>query len=169
MNKLNQWLTLLANIGVALGIVFLVVQIRQNNTLMKATAFQDRSSDLIQIAAMVAESEALANALAKLDLPNSICDAQAAPLDTLSDAELTLFKQYLMAQIFRLQNLQEQYRHGLIRPEHHKASVRAVARYLPWMERLQLPEAAIGRRILGTVEEPVDDPYCSTRAEHPVR
>ena len=30
MEKLNQWLTLLANVGVLVGIVFLAIEIRQN-------------------------------------------------------------------------------------------------------------------------------------------
>ena len=36
MGKLNQWLTLLANIGVLLGIGFLAIEIRQNTDMMRA-------------------------------------------------------------------------------------------------------------------------------------
>ena len=36
MNKLNQWLTLLANIGVIAGIVFLGVEIRQNTEMIQS-------------------------------------------------------------------------------------------------------------------------------------
>lgn len=34
--KLNQWLSLLANIGVLLGIIFLAVEMRQNTAMMQA-------------------------------------------------------------------------------------------------------------------------------------
>jgi hypothetical protein len=36
MKKLNQWLTLLANIGVIAGIVFLGVEIRQNTEMIRS-------------------------------------------------------------------------------------------------------------------------------------
>lgn len=35
-DKFNQWLTLLANLGVLLGIVFLALEMRQNTEMMKA-------------------------------------------------------------------------------------------------------------------------------------
>jgi hypothetical protein len=165
MDKLGRWLGIFANVGVVVGIVFLVVQIRQTNTLMRANAFQDRSADLIQIGAMVAESEPLARALSKLNFPNAVCQADQAPLDDLSQLELTLFKQYVMAQLFRLQNLDEQFRHGLVRSEHHEAALRAVQRYLPWAQRLDLPEAKIGQRILSQLDRPVADPFCDRRVD----
>ena len=36
LNKLNQWLTLSANFGVIAGIIFLAVEIQQNNELLEA-------------------------------------------------------------------------------------------------------------------------------------
>lgn len=36
MDKLNQWLTLLANIGVIAGIVFLAIEIRQNTEMIQS-------------------------------------------------------------------------------------------------------------------------------------
>ena len=35
LDRLNQWLTLLANFGVVAGIVFLAVEIRQNQALLE--------------------------------------------------------------------------------------------------------------------------------------
>jgi hypothetical protein len=42
--KLNSWLTLLANLGVLLGIFFLAIELRQNNELMEAEARFNRVS-----------------------------------------------------------------------------------------------------------------------------
>jgi len=42
--KLNSWLTLLANLGVLLGIVFLAIELRQNNELMESEARFNRVS-----------------------------------------------------------------------------------------------------------------------------
>lgn len=36
MDRLNQWLTLVANVGVVLGIVFLAYELRQNTEMMRA-------------------------------------------------------------------------------------------------------------------------------------
>jgi hypothetical protein len=160
MNKLNQWLTLSANLGVLVGIGFLIIQIQQSNTLMRATAFQERSADLIQINSMVAESEVLLFALSKLNLPNTLCLAEQAPLDELSEQELTALKHYIMAHIFRLQNLDEQFLYGLIKPEHHSAALRALRRYLPWAQRLNLSEANIAKAILASQELSIADPVC---------
>ena len=38
MDSVNKWLTLMANLGVIAGIVFLVVEIRQNNVQLAAQA-----------------------------------------------------------------------------------------------------------------------------------
>ncbi len=160
MDKLNRWFTLFANLGVLVGIAFLVVQLQQNNTLMRATAYQDRSSDLIQINAMVAESEILVSALSKLNLPTTLCLAEHAALDELSDQELTVFKHYILAHIFRLQNLEEQFLYGLIKADHHSATLRALQRYLPWAQRLHLPEARIAKVILGNHGGSFADPVC---------
>jgi hypothetical protein len=160
MNKLNKWLTLLANLGVVVGIVFLIIEIRQTNTLMKANAFQDRSSDLIQIGSMAVESEPLSSALSKLNLPNRVCDATNAPLTDLSEQELAVFKQYIMAHLFRLQNLDQQFQHGLIEIEHHVAVLRALQRYTPFAQRLGIPEANIGKVILARYETPIPDAFC---------
>ena len=50
-DKLNRWVTLLANLGVIAGIVFLGIEIRQNNALLEAEAgyksAQNRASNSI--------------------------------------------------------------------------------------------------------------------------
>jgi hypothetical protein len=160
MDNLNRWFQILANLGVLAGIAFLVVELSQNNTLMRASAFQTRSADLIQIAAMVAESEPLASALSKLNFPNALCSAQGASLEELSPVELTLFKQYVMAQLFRLQNLEEQFLHGLLKDRHHAGSLSMLQRLQPWAERLGIPEANIGKHILRRYDGPIADPGC---------
>lgn len=40
MDRLNQWLTLVANLAVVAGIVFLAVETDQNTQMMRATAVQ---------------------------------------------------------------------------------------------------------------------------------
>jgi len=50
LDSLNKWLMLAANIGVIAGIIFLAVEVQQNNSLMEAEAryrmFENRVSNL---------------------------------------------------------------------------------------------------------------------------
>ena len=43
-DKLNQWLTLVANIGMVTGIVFVAIEVNQNSTISEATARQEVAS-----------------------------------------------------------------------------------------------------------------------------
>ncbi len=44
LDRLNHWLTLLANIGVLAGIIFLAQEIRQNTQTMQAAAIQESTN-----------------------------------------------------------------------------------------------------------------------------
>ena len=57
MDRLNQWLTLLANIGVIVGIVFLAFEIQQNTEMMKAQTRDSMAAKQMQIAEWVLTSE----------------------------------------------------------------------------------------------------------------
>lgn len=46
MEKLNQWLTLIANFGVIAGLAFLAYEIRQNTSIAKASAYRDNVQDI---------------------------------------------------------------------------------------------------------------------------
>ncbi len=47
--KVNRWLTLTANLGILIGLVLLIVEIRQNTDLMRAQIAMDRTSTTMQI------------------------------------------------------------------------------------------------------------------------
>ncbi|MEQ8314745.1 MAG: hypothetical protein RL839_00450 [Gammaproteobacteria bacterium] len=49
LEKLNSWLTLLANLGVIAGIVFLAIEINQNSKAVTAQTRTDISQSVIQI------------------------------------------------------------------------------------------------------------------------
>jgi hypothetical protein len=64
-DRLNRWLTLAANIGVVIGIIFLAVELRQNNENLAA---QQRAVNFASVAetwAMVAENPSLSTLLDK--------------------------------------------------------------------------------------------------------
>ena len=47
-DRTNRWLTLVANIGVLIGLILLVIEIRQSNLLALAGIEQTRSDSLLQ-------------------------------------------------------------------------------------------------------------------------
>lgn len=47
--KMNQWLTLAANLGVLVGLFLLIYEIRQNTELMRAEIVMDRSTTRVQV------------------------------------------------------------------------------------------------------------------------
>ena len=69
MKKLNlgQAIQILANVGVIAGIIFLGVELRQNNQLMDTQLQFNRLSIATGSSTLIAENPELATALAKLD------------------------------------------------------------------------------------------------------
>lgn len=60
LSELNEWLTLVANIGVLAGIVFLAFEIQQNTNVIRASAYNDNINSLNEWRYMIAsDPEAL--------------------------------------------------------------------------------------------------------------
>ena len=66
-DRINRWLTLVANIGVLIGIFLLIVEIDQNNDLMQAQIEQSRSETLVDWRRQVVGDEGIAALLAKFE------------------------------------------------------------------------------------------------------
>lgn len=60
IEKANQWLALLANVGVVVGIVFLAFEIRTNTSTNRIAILQNYSDNWMHIHAQTAENSALA-------------------------------------------------------------------------------------------------------------
>ena len=65
MDKLNQWLSLTANVGVLIGIFFLAFEIQQNTQMMRAQTKDAVLDKQIQIAEWIATNEYAAKVYAK--------------------------------------------------------------------------------------------------------
>jgi hypothetical protein len=154
MDRLNQWLTLLANFGVLIGIIFLVVEIQQNTTMMRATTSQERSGDLLELIGMATESDVLLSALSKLDFPKGICGADEGALDSLTDLERTAFKHYVAANLIRIQNLQQQYEYGLLDDFLLKRILAALKLYGAYARKLDIPQEGVAVSILANYDDP---------------
>ena len=73
---LGQTITILANVGVIAGIVFLGVELRQNNELMESQARFNRLSIQTGSNTLVAENAGLAAILAKANKNEELTDAE---------------------------------------------------------------------------------------------
>ncbi len=67
LDKLNQWLTLAANLGVLIGLMFLVVELNQANRIAVYTAESTRRSQFLDINTSRIENPEI---IAKLMSPN---------------------------------------------------------------------------------------------------
>ena len=62
--KLNDWISLVANVGVVLGLVFLVIELRQNTTMMKATLRQEwANGSMSQLTQFAEQADVMAKVL----------------------------------------------------------------------------------------------------------
>ena len=59
-DKFNRWLTLTANLGILIGLVLIIVEIRQNSQLMRAQINMDRTASSIEKLINVANGGAVA-------------------------------------------------------------------------------------------------------------
>ena len=158
MDRVNKWLTLTANIGIVTGLIFLAIELNQNNVLMKANAYQERSDDLIEISAMIVESDVLSSAVAKIDFRRQICKPDELRLDDLTAQELAVLRELLLAQLFRLQNLDRQYHFGLLDSEYHRmAVIGRLQLYLPVWERFEVTQRTLAEAILKSYEGAIPD------------
>ena len=65
LDQINRWLSLLANVGVIAGIVFLAIEIRQNNENLTVQTRANYHATFSEIWGMAAENSELANILGK--------------------------------------------------------------------------------------------------------
>ena len=68
LKRLNEWLALLANLGVIAGIVFLAIEVNQNNLLMKSQTRSDIAQSITDVLLRVAFSDDAVIASDNLDL-----------------------------------------------------------------------------------------------------
>jgi len=101
--KLNTWLTLGANIGVVVGLVMLIIEIRQNTEMMRAQINQSRTDTAVSEQQAVFNSEHVPAILAKIRRD-----------EKLSEEELIRFRTYFRAYNRNQDNNLWQYNQGYL-------------------------------------------------------
>ena len=129
--KINQWLALAANIGVLIGLILLILELKQNNELTKVQVTQMRSDSLVERRWGIAESSEIAPLLAKLrgmGYPKRLVSR-----DELTDVETERLHHFLAVIAFDAENLFYQKQQGYIDQEYWDErivpSIKAVGKY----------------------------------------
>ena len=65
MNKLNQWLTLIANVGVLIGIGFVAYELQQNTTATQLETTSNFQNAFAEVELMIASNPEFANVITK--------------------------------------------------------------------------------------------------------
>jgi len=117
VERLNQWLTLLANLGVIAGIVFLALELQQNTEMIRAQSRADMSRDVGNLLSL------------HVNDPEYI-DAMSRGLhgETLTEIEAVQFRRTYNAMIWHWNNLEYQHRAGLYPTSEYRLQMNIIRR-----------------------------------------
>ncbi len=102
LDKPNQWLTLGANVGVVLGILFLIAELNQTAEMNRAQTRNQVASELGQLLRDVGSNPQLAEIIVKADRG-----------DELSGSEGLQYTRHILSMLRYFENVHYQYRQGL--------------------------------------------------------
>lgn len=118
LDGLNRWLTLGANIGVVLGLIILIIEVRQNANLSRVALETAKNDQLANIELSIA-SPAIAEAWTK---------SVRAP-DTMTDADVRMVESHLVAVMLQWDNLFQMENTGLATRARTETHIENVAPY----------------------------------------
>lgn len=76
MDRVNRWLTLAANLGVLLGLIVLIIEVRQNASLTRAAMDQQKNNFLAEIELNIAKPEMSAIWVKAIRTPEALSDTE---------------------------------------------------------------------------------------------
>jgi hypothetical protein len=91
-DRVNRWLTLAANIGVLLGIGLLVVELRQNQDVMRAQTRNDITQGELTLLLSTAESQELADIVVRANNGESLTPAEQLRVGLRSESTFRLWQ-----------------------------------------------------------------------------
>ena len=80
MERINQWLTLMGNLGIIAGIVFLGYEIRQTTVVMEASSRQEFAAQDLAYFATSLDATVIAAAMNKLEMKEALSDLELSQL-----------------------------------------------------------------------------------------
>ncbi len=106
MDSVNKWLMLAANVGVFVGLIFLVIEVDQANKQAAANAYQERITEIEHARQQFSLSEHLPGIAVKV--------ADSGGLDSLSREEFQRLASWEAARALRMQGQYYQYLEGFL-------------------------------------------------------
>ena len=116
---LNKWLTLVANIGVVAGIVFLAIELQQNTDMMRAQTRQAISESSNIINTVISNDMEIAQVIAK---------GIRGDLEQSLTAEWGVFQAFVKIQLTNPENELYQYEQGLFEEDEFRARQQVLRR-----------------------------------------
>ena len=118
IDRLNRWLTLAANLGVIVGLLILIVEVRQNADLTRAQMMANRDDLLVQIEMNLASPEISAAWVKSIRDPES-----------LTDTEIRMVESHLVAMMLQWHYMFTMEEAGLTSRGHTRQHILNVAPY----------------------------------------
>ena len=138
-DNVNKWLTLSANIGVVFGLILLLIELDQNNDLVRAQIHQARADAAVARTEARADTEHLAPLLEKLLLFGGFENLSSS--DELTPEEIYRFRVFLQSRHQDYDNLFYQYQQGYIDEEYYQYTVSNTIRFFsPWWDKFGIFE-----------------------------
>ncbi len=117
-DRVSRWLTLAANLGVIVGLIILIVEVRQNADLTRAQLLANRDDLLVQIELSLASPESSAAWVKSIREPKS-----------LTDTEIRMVESHLVAVMLQWHHMFTMEEAGLTSRGHTKQHILNVAPY----------------------------------------
>ena len=105
MEKLNNWLSLVANLGVVVGIIALIAELNHSSRLAEVSAFQNRMTEIQEAYVQLALSDDLAELIEKYE---------SEGIHSLSPTEFRRLNAWETGVINRMQGQYFQYQQGFL-------------------------------------------------------
>ena len=116
--RLNRWLTLAANIGVVLGLIILIFEVRQNASLTRTEMQIERNSMLIEIEFSISSPETARAWVKSIRTP-----------EEMSDVEIIIVEAHLVASMLQWDLMFHMQSGGLVSAEEAKQHILNTAQY----------------------------------------
>ena len=126
-DELNDWLSLAANLGVILGLVFLGIQISQSNRVTIAATYQARISEIETSFQNSALSEYMPIIYDKIDHDG---------VSSLTSIEFRRIRDWETARIYRMQGQHYQYQQGYLEDNSFTDLITSARTLLPFWTSL---------------------------------
>ncbi len=153
IERINNWLTLLGNLGIIISIIFLAYQISEANRVSNAQAYQSRAQMGAEIFWTLADSDHIGPIMEKVyDDTGPNIDA----VDRLEPAEQFRLLMFERAAITLYENNLYQCQQGFLEPEFCDAVRLTVDQRIPYWSRIfggEIPKAYVHVRRAGTESE----------------